>query len=57
MLGDVLRRDFDGATGEDKFDKQMLPKIMQACCLAAWLFILFWSRLALGWGQRETTSS
>lgn len=30
VLGDVLQRDYDGPTGEDKVDKQMLPKIMQA---------------------------
>lgn len=29
ILGDILRRDYDAPTGEDKFDKQMLPQIMQ----------------------------
>lgn len=29
VLGDVMRREYDAPTGEDKFDKQMLPKIMQ----------------------------
>lgn len=29
VLGDIMRRDYDAPTGEDKFDKQMLPKIMQ----------------------------
>ena len=29
VLGDIMHRDYDGATGEDKVDRQMLPKIMQ----------------------------
>lgn len=30
ILGDVMHRDYNAPTGEDKFDKEMLPKIMQA---------------------------
>ncbi len=29
ILGDILHRDYDAPTGDDKFDKQMLPQIMQ----------------------------
>ena len=29
VLGDVLKRSYDGATGEDRFNKEALPKIMQ----------------------------
>lgn len=29
VLGDIMRRDYDAPTGEDKFDRQMLPKVMQ----------------------------
>lgn len=29
ILGDVMHRDYDAPTGEDKFDRQILPKIMQ----------------------------
>ena len=34
VLGDVMHRSYDAPTGEDKFDKQMLPKIMQVCLTA-----------------------
>lgn len=30
VLGDTMHRDYNAPTGEDKFDKEMLPKIMQA---------------------------
>lgn len=30
VLGDIMHRDYNAPTGEDKFDKEMLPKIMQA---------------------------
>lgn len=29
VLGDTMHRDYNAPTGEDKFDKEMLPKIMQ----------------------------
>ena len=28
---DIFRRDFSSPTGEDKFDKTILPKVMQVC--------------------------
>jgi hypothetical protein len=34
ILGDVMHRDYDAPTGEDKFDRQILPKIMQVRRLA-----------------------
>ena len=34
VLGDIMHRDYNAPTGEDKFDKEMLPKIMQARGLA-----------------------
>lgn len=30
VLGDIMHRSYDGPTGEDRVDKEMLPKIMQA---------------------------
>ncbi len=29
---DIFRRDFSAPTGEDKFDKTILPKVMQVGC-------------------------
>ena len=29
VLGDIMARDYDAPTGEDNFDKEALPKIMQ----------------------------
>lgn len=46
VLGDVLRRDYDAPTGEDKVDKDMLPKIMQARALRRLAHALcVWCRL------------
>lgn len=30
VLGDIIHRSYDAPTGEDRVDKEMLPKIMQA---------------------------
>lgn len=33
LAGDVLARDFSGATGEDRFDKSALPQVMQVSAM------------------------